>query len=91
MATRHKTPAPTAPPKPRCESCVTPSQCGTPVWHEQGPHCKILKGEAAVGPDECDCLNDCGDDPWLKDGRSAPCEYWLTHIKGTSRDSTRFS
>jgi len=22
----------------------------------------------------CDCLNDCGDDPWLKDGRSTPCE-----------------
>lgn len=22
----------------------------------------------------CDCLNDCGDDPWLRDGRSQPCE-----------------
>ena len=21
----------------------------------------------------CDCLVDCGDDPWLKDGRSQPC------------------
>lgn len=23
---------------------------------------------------KCDCLNDCGDDPWLRDGRSQPCE-----------------
>ena len=23
----------------------------------------------------CDCLNWCGDDPWLKDGRAQPCEY----------------
>jgi hypothetical protein len=22
---------------------------------------------------ECDCLIRCGDDPWLSDGRSAPC------------------
>lgn len=26
---------------------------------------------------ECDCLNRCGDDPWLKDGRSEPCENLL--------------
>ena len=26
-------------------------------------------------PVTCDCLNDCGDDPWLKDGRSQPCKY----------------
>lgn len=22
----------------------------------------------------CDCMNFCGDDPWLKDGRAMPCE-----------------
>lgn len=22
----------------------------------------------------CDCLNWCGDDPWLKDGRAEPCQ-----------------
>jgi hypothetical protein len=22
----------------------------------------------------CDCLNDCGDDPQLRDGRAQPCE-----------------
>lgn len=26
---------------------------------------------------ECDCLNRCGDDPWIKDGRSEPCENLL--------------
>jgi hypothetical protein len=24
-------------------------------------------------PEPCDCLNYCGDDPWLADGRSYPC------------------
>lgn len=89
MTKRLKPPASTPPPKPRCEQCVTPNQCGTPVWHEKGRHCKIDKGEAAVGPDRCDCLNDCGDDPWLKDGRAAPCEYWHRYVKGTRYDSTR--
>ena len=23
----------------------------------------------------CDCLNHCGDDPWLQDGRSTPCDH----------------
>lgn len=26
----------------------------------------------------CDCLNSCGDDPGLKDGRAQPCELLLT-------------
>lgn len=28
-------------------------------------------------PVTCDCLNRCGDDPWLKDGRSQPCKHLL--------------
>lgn len=28
----------------------------------------------ANSPDTCDCLNACGDDPWLADGRSEPCD-----------------
>ena len=28
---------------------------------------------------DCDCLNLCGDDPWLADGRSRPCERKLVH------------
>lgn len=69
--TKKKTPAPT--PEPRCDACVTPSLCGVSVWHDVGPNCRIAQGLPAVGPDTCDCLNQCGDDPWLKDGRSAPC------------------
>lgn len=23
--------------------------------------------------DKCDCLNECGDDSWLRDGRAEPC------------------
>lgn len=25
-------------------------------------------------PGKCDCLNHCGDDPWLKTGKAVPCE-----------------
>ena len=25
----------------------------------------------------CDCLNTCGDDPWLKDGRVHPCKNFI--------------
>ncbi len=25
----------------------------------------------------CDCLNTCGDDPWLKDGRVRPCKNFI--------------
>lgn len=28
---------------------------------------------ARQAPDQCDCTVHCGDDPWLKDGRSTPC------------------
>ena len=28
----------------------------------------------ATRPAKCDCLNYCGDDPWLNDGRAEPCE-----------------
>ncbi|WP_349745346.1 hypothetical protein [Roseateles cavernae] len=35
----------------------------------KGPHCV----GRADGPDECDCLTACGDDPWLKTGMALPC------------------
>lgn len=28
----------------------------------------------------CDCLNHCGDDPWLKDGRAQPCPQRLANL-----------
>lgn len=28
-------------------------------------------------PQACDCLNWCGDDPWLQDGRAVPCQERL--------------
>ena len=31
-------------------------------------------------PGKCDCLNDCGDDPWLVDGRAEPCDYRKWHL-----------
>ena len=27
----------------------------------------------------CDCLNWCGDDSWVRDGRAAPCSKMLEH------------
>lgn len=26
---------------------------------------------------KCDCLNDCGDDPGLRDGRATPCDHLM--------------
>lgn len=53
-----------------CAVCTTPSRCKTPALGIKGSAC----AGRANGPDDCDCLNACGDDPWLKDGRSLPCE-----------------
>ena len=24
---------------------------------------------------KCDCLNECGDDHWVRDGKAEPCDY----------------
>lgn len=32
-------------------------------------------------PVQCDCLNFCGDDPWLRDGRARPCDSHLEHLE----------
>ncbi|MBT9492860.1 MAG: hypothetical protein IV107_11050 [Paucibacter sp.] len=62
-------------PAPECPACTTPSRCGSShLKMKKGPNC----AGKANGPDECDCLNWCGDDPWLKDGKSAPCAHLLT-------------
>jgi len=29
-----------------------------------------------AGMPKCDCLNECGDDPWIKDGKVEVCDYW---------------
>jgi hypothetical protein len=58
-------------PPPACSVCTTPRRCGTPALRERkGPHC----AGRANGPDTCDCLNSCGDDPWLPDGRAVACD-----------------
>jgi|GEM_PF-4710857 len=36
-----------------------------------------LLRSAMAKPTRCDCLNVCGDDPWLDDGRSMPCDGLL--------------
>lgn len=36
---------------------------------------------SAKTPRDCDCLNDCGDDPWLQDGRCKPCAYRVERIR----------
>jgi len=51
--------------------CTTPSRCGAPALHTKGPRC-IGRPD---GKDDCDCLNACGDDPWIESGRSMPCDH----------------
>lgn len=74
-------PFPPAPPRthqcgapantPKCMVCTTPARCGAPALHTKGPRCI----GRADGKDDCDCLNTCGDDPWLTTGQSTPCEH----------------
>jgi hypothetical protein len=40
----------------------------------------------------CDCLDHCGTDPWLRDGRATPCANLVAwrarpHIVGVGRDA----
>lgn len=54
-----------------CPQCTTPHRCGRQdLSGARGTRCV----GRADGPDDCDCLNDCGDDPWLKSGKSKPCD-----------------
>ncbi|MCI5068457.1 hypothetical protein [Acidovorax sp.] len=48
----------------------------------KGPRCTGKSN----GPDNCDCINTCGDDPWLKDGRSTPCIELRTKLLGEAMD-----
>lgn len=70
MKRRARASAPGPAPAPQCPACTTPTRCGTPALHTiKGPRCV----GRADGPDDCDCLNACGDDPWLANGRARPC------------------
>ena len=75
MSKRLTRPAP--PPAPDCPQCATPGRCGALALHYKGPQCL---GRTA-GPDRCDCLNYCGDDPWLKDYRAQPCSKFMQREK----------
>jgi hypothetical protein len=37
-------------------------------------------------PVKCDCLNVCGDDPWLKDGRATPCARFSSDRKESQQN-----
>lgn len=58
---------------PECAVCTTPRRCVTPALREKkGKHC-VGRDD---GPDDCDCLTYCGDDPWLKEDKAIPCETY---------------
>lgn len=61
-------PAP-APAVDECPQCTTPNKCGRTGNGKRGPRCV----GRADGLDDCDCLNRCGDDPWLDNGKAKPC------------------
>lgn len=67
---RPHAPLPSTMTAPKCLVCTTPARCGAPALHTKGPRC-VGKAD---GMDDCDCLNKCGDDPWLKTGKSVPCK-----------------
>jgi hypothetical protein len=64
---QHVAPAPAV---NECPQCTTPGKCGRQdSTGARGPHCV----GRADGLDDCDCLNQCGDDPWLAKGKARPC------------------
>lgn len=66
----------------KCAVCTTPTRCGSPCLGDKGPHC-VGRSDS---PDTCDCLSHCGDDPWLKDGRSKPCIALRPKLLGEAMD-----
>ena len=34
-----------------------------------------MSGQSETQPVVCDCLNFCGDDPWLANGKAKPCDH----------------
>lgn len=74
---------PAATPTPGCDPCTTPRRCGaSALKRDKGPRC----AGKADGPDNCDCLNQCGDDPWLNDGRATPCAQLAVKLRGRAMD-----
>lgn len=67
---RPNAPNPSTMTAPKCPVCTTPARCKTVALGVKGSAC----AGRANGPDDCDCLNECGDDPWLETGRSIPCK-----------------
>lgn len=57
----------------RCSVCTTPTRCKTAALGKRGTNC----AGKADGPDECDCLDRCGDDSRIAEGKATPCEAEL--------------
>ena len=39
----------------------------------------------------CDCLNYCGDDPWLEKGKATPCEHFIERRKSRTAMTNKFA
>ncbi len=57
----------------RCGVCTTPTRCKTAALGKRGTNC-VGKAD---GPDECDCLDRCGDDKWIAEGKATPCQFYI--------------
>jgi len=70
----------------KCPACTTPTRCGATALHNKGPRCV----GRADGKDNCDCLNACGDDPWLETGQSTPCQKRMAAMASKSTAVARY-
>lgn len=57
----------------RCSVCTTPARCQTAAWGTRGKNCAGKDD----GPDICDCLDHCGDDSRIAEGKATPCQTEL--------------
>lgn len=39
----------------------------------------------------CDCLNHCGDDPWVENGKAAPCNRFIEKRKNRTAMENKFA
>lgn len=68
-----RTPIVPMPAPDRCSVCTTPTRCKTAALGKRGTNC----AGKADGPDECDCIDRCGDDKWIAEGKATPCQFYI--------------
>lgn len=80
-----RTPVAMMPASDRCSVCTTPARCQTAAWGKRGKNCAGKDD----GPDICDCLDHCGDDTRIAEGKAVPCQSLIDHRARAAAEATK--